>query len=685
MNAVAIIQARMGSTRLPGKSLTAIAGMPALGWTVRAAGAIPGIDTVVVATSEAADDDAIRDWCRDAGVRCFRGDERDVLTRFAGAAREAGADVVMRLTGDCPFLDPAVCDQVLHLLVGGGLAYASNVDPARWPDGLDCEAMTMAALAAADAEARRPSDREHVTPYIRNHRDRFGQANLDCPLPDLWRERWTLDTPEDLAFLRAVAERLPADRPPSHVEVLRCLDAAPDLRAINGGGQRNEGFRNALIEEAETDGVAPMRGFEGSVRQLAVAERLIPLGAQTFSKSRVQFPVGAAPLFVTHGDGARVWDVDGNEYVDLVNGLLCVSLGYRDPDIDEAVRRQLGRGVSFSLSTALEAELAALMVDLVPCAEMVRFAKSGSDATSAAIRVARAATGRDGVIACGYHGWHDWYIGATSRNRGVPEAVRGLTTTVAYNDVAALERAFAERSDRVAAVIMEPANAVPPAPGYLAAVRDVAHRNGALLVFDEVITGFRFALGGAQALFGVTPDLAAFGKGMANGFPISAVVGRAELMREMEEIFFSATFGGEAVSLAAAIATVRKMQREPVIEALWRVGEALAAKTQALIDEHGLGDTIGLAGLAPWKLIQIREHPRAGAQMIKTMLIYELAARGVLGLGSHNVSYAMTGPDLAQVASAYRGAFAAIREALDSGRFAERLKVPPLQPVFRIR
>lgn len=675
----------MGSSRLPGKSLMAIENMPALGWNVRAAKAIAGIDGVVVATSVAPDDDAIAAWCESAGIACFRGSEQDVLARYSGAARMAGASLVMRLTADSPLLDPAVCDQVLYLCASGGFDYASNVDPARWPDGLDCEVMTIAALEAAETEAQRPSDREHVTPFIRNHRERFRQAQHDCPIPGLWQERWTLDTSQDLTFLRAVAPSLPADRPASFIEVLRVLRDNPALREINSAGRRNEGFRNALIDEASAPPADIARSYQGSVRQLEAAERLIPLGAQTFSKSRVQFPVGAAPLFVTHGDAARVWDADGNEYVDLVNGLLCVSLGYRDPDVDDAVRRQLAAGVSFSLSTRLETELAQMIVDVVPGAEMVRFAKSGSDATTAAIRVARAATGRDRVIVCGYHGWHDWYIGSTTRSKGVPGAVRSLTATVPYNDIEALERAFTEHAGEVAAVIMEPTNVAAPAEGYLAAVKETAHRHGALLVFDEVITGFRFALGGAQALFGVTPDLAAFGKGMANGFPISAVVGRADLMRQMEEIFFSATFGGEAVSIAAAIATIDKMRREPVIETNWRTGETLAAKTVALIHEHGLDDVIGLAGMAPWKLIQIRDQPAASAQMIKTMMIYELAARGVLWIGSHNISYAMTAADLAQVAAAYRGGFAAVRDALDSGQFADRLKVPALQPVFKIR
>ncbi|MDD2859397.1 MAG: aminotransferase class III-fold pyridoxal phosphate-dependent enzyme, partial [Candidatus Nanopelagicales bacterium] len=284
--------------------------------------------------------------------------------------------------------------------------------------------------------------------------------------------------------------------------------------------------------------------YQRSLVQLAAAERVIPLGAQTFSKSRTQYPVGAAPLFAQRARGSRMWDVDGHEYVDLVSSLGAVVLGYGDEEIAEAVVRQLADGVTLSLSHPLEEQVAAQLVDLIPCAEMVRFAKNGTDATSAAIRLARAATGRDHVIACGYHGWQDWFIGSTTRHLGVPDATRALTHAVPYNDITAIERVIAEVPSGIAALIMEPMTSSFPDAGYLEAVRELTTRHGIVLVFDEMLTGFRLAPGGAQELFGVTPDLAAFGKGLANGFPLSAIVGRRDLMMLMESIFFSGTYGG---------------------------------------------------------------------------------------------------------------------------------------------
>ena len=425
--------------------------------------------------------------------------------------------------------------------------------------------------------------------------------------------------------------------------------------------------------------------YSKSQALLARVEQVIPLGSQTFSKSRVVFPSNAAPLFLTHGKGAHVWDVDGNEYVDFINGLLPVILGYDDPDVIEAVARQLRKGVTFSLPTPLEAELAELLREIIPCAEMARFGKNGSDATTGAIRIARAATGRERIAVCGYHGWQDWYIGATTRNQGVPRAVRELTHTFPYNDLDALRRLLEGHPREFAAVMMEAMNVEEPRPGYLQGVRDLAHEHGALFILDEIITGFRFHLGGAQTLYGVTPDLATFGKSMGNGFPISAVVGQARYMREMEEIFFSSTFGGETLSLAASLATIRKMQSQPVHATLNRLGERIIGTTRGHLERHGLAHCITIAGKPSWSLMQFKDAATATAAEIKSLYLQEIIARGILTAGTHNVCYAHTEQDLQQLDAAQDAALRAVREALDRGEVAKRLAGPPIQPIFRVR
>lgn len=425
--------------------------------------------------------------------------------------------------------------------------------------------------------------------------------------------------------------------------------------------------------------------YARSMELLQLAEMLIPTGTQTFSKSSLQFPIGKSPHFLHRGQGGRVWDIDGNEYVDIVAGLLSVMLGYRDPDVDAAIMAQLERGITFSLATELEYELATRLTAMIPCAEMVRFAKNGTDATSAAIRIARAVTGRDHIITCGYHGWQDWYIGSTVRHKGVPDAVRSLTHVIPYNDINALESAFASYPDNVAAVILEPASIQAPGPDYLEEVKSCAQQHGAILIFDEIITGFRFAAGGAQELFDVTPDLACFGKALGNGMPISVVAGKAELMRQYEDTFISGTFGGEALSLAAAIAVVDKIQREPVIDKLWQTGDQLGTAIKQAISNHGLENVLGLSGYPPWQILTFKDHENASQHEIKTLYMVSMLEQGVLTIGSHNIIYAHSDEDVTHVIRAYDKTLETIATELRQPGLAERLGCDLVQPVFAVR
>lgn len=415
------------------------------------------------------------------------------------------------------------------------------------------------------------------------------------------------------------------------------------------------------------------------------ARRTIPLGAQTFSKSVTQFPFGVSPYFAERAEGGHVWDVDANRYIDMVNALAAVTLGHGDPDVAAAVTDQLSRGVVFSLSSALEADVAEAICEMVPCAEAVRFGKNGSDATAGAVRIARAFTGRDHVAVCGYHGWQDWYIGATARNKGVPGATRALTHAFAYNDLTSLEAVLAARPGEVAAVMLEPMNVADPAPGFLEGVAERTRAAGAVLIFDETITGFRFAAGGAQERFGVTPDLATFGKGLANGFPLSAVAGRADIMAQMEEVFFSFTMGGECLSLAAAKAVLAKLRREPVLETIAARGARLKAGLADLIATHGCGGFSGVAGDPSWSFFTLADAPTASAFELKTLFLQEVFARGLLTLGTHNLSYAHTDADIAETLGIYGQVLPALKAAAEDGALRQLLRCAPLEPLFKVR
>jgi glutamate-1-semialdehyde 2,1-aminomutase len=416
------------------------------------------------------------------------------------------------------------------------------------------------------------------------------------------------------------------------------------------------------------------------------ASAVIPLASQTFSKSHMQFARGAAPLFLERGDGCRVWDVDGNEYLDFIMGLLPVVLGYRDPDVDNAIREQLDRGISFSLATDLETRLAERLIELIPCAEMVRYGKNGSDATSAAVRLARAYTGRDRIACCGYHGWHDWYIGTTTRDLGVPRAVGALTSSFPFNNASALEEMLASDPQGFAAIILEPMEFEVPDPEFLQRVRDAADRYKVVLIFDEIVTGFRLDLGGAQTYFGVTPDLASFGKAMGNGMPISAVVGRREIMARMEDIFFSGTFGGEALSLAASLATLDKLEKTNGIARMHAFGADWRQGMEALLDKHGLSTVFRLFGSDWWARIAAVPDADCDPQLATTLLRQELAERGILQLSSCNLSLAHTEDGiLTETLSRWDQALADTAAHLKSNDPAARLRGEMIKPVFQVR
>lgn len=425
--------------------------------------------------------------------------------------------------------------------------------------------------------------------------------------------------------------------------------------------------------------------FANSETLLQRALRTIPLGSQTFSKSMTQFPLGVSPFFIARGQGSRVWDVDGNEYIDFANSLASITLGYNDPDVTAAVQEQLKDGVIFSLPHPIEMQVAEAVVEMVPCAEMVRFGKNGSDATAGAIRLARAFTGRDHVAVCGYHGWQDWYIGSTARHRGVPQATRDLTHSFQYNSLDSLREVLASRPDEIAAVMLEPMNVSLPAPGFLEGVRELTHQHGALLVFDETVTGFRLAIGGAQERFGVTPDLACFGKGLANGYPVSALAGRADVMRLMEEIFFSFTFGGETLSLAAALATLNKLRREPVIDTLRRQGQKVIDGVQTLIAKHGIADIVAISGDPTWSFLSLSSAGPYSSWQIKTLLLQEWFSRGILCLGTHNMSYAHSDGDIDRLLSVHDEVFAAVADVVRNRDLESKLRCQPLEPLFKVR
>ncbi len=428
-----------------------------------------------------------------------------------------------------------------------------------------------------------------------------------------------------------------------------------------------------------------MMKFKKSNEHLELAQKVIPLASQTFSKSYMQYPLGVSPQFISRGNQGHVWDIDGNEYVDFVSGLLAVSLGYAFSEVDNSVKNQLQLGVSFSLPTTLEYDVAKLFVEMVPCADMVRFTKTGSDATTAAIRLSRAYTKKDKVAVCGYHGWHDWYIGATTKNLGIPKCVRDCTVSFEYDSLSSLEAVIKNNEGELAAVIMEPMSSQFPSSGYLQQVRELTKQNSIVLIFDEICTGMRLANGGAQELFGVTPDLAVFGKGIGNGYPISAVMGAEKIMSLCTDVFFSGTFGGEALSLAACKRVLEFFKANNVVDDFRCKGEKIINGVNSIINDLDMGHVMSVSGHPSWSFVNINGTEKYSSMTLKTYFLQEMFSRGMLMLASHNVNYSHTNEDIQKLLIAYSEVIEKLKYGLVNETIKDDLNCSTLNRLFKVR
>ncbi|HVW63159.1 MAG TPA: aminotransferase class III-fold pyridoxal phosphate-dependent enzyme [Puia sp.] len=401
---------------------------------------------------------------------------------------------------------------------------------------------------------------------------------------------------------------------------------------------------------------------------------------QTLAKGPGQYVNGVAPKYLKRGKGARVWDVDGNEYLDYNMGIGPLSLGYCYPRVDEAIMAQLKDGITFSMMHELEVVLAELIHAIIPNAEAIRISKTGADVTSAAVRVARAYTGRKKVLCCGYHGWHDWYISVTGRNSGIPEEIKALSATFEYNDIGSVRQAL---DGDTACVILEPFVFEEPRDNFLQELKDLCEANGTLLIFDEMWTGFRIALGGAQEYFNVTPHLACYSKAFANGMPISLLTGKKEIMDLFrEEVFFFTTFGGEALSLAAAVATIREMKEKNVAAYLAEKGRRLKEGYNILAAELGIAHFTRCTGYDCRSLVSF--DATAGNPLeLKSFVQQEMIKRGILWSGFHNMSFSHTDADVDYTLAVYREVLGLLKDAVSMQEVGALLKGAPIEPVFR--
>tara|TARA_Y100000816_G_C26102702_1_gene584877 strand:+ start:1408 stop:3435 length:2028 start_codon:yes stop_codon:yes gene_type:complete len=582
MKIVAIVQARTGSIRLPNKVMKLINGIPMIEILLKRLNKSKKLDQIVLATSEDIKNTNLVKHVQKLGFSCIQGSESDVLERYLQAAEQSRADAVVRITGDCPLVDPVLVDECIHNFKDSNVDYYSNTISPTFPDGLDVEVFRFSALKKAAKETTNPRHREHVTSYIKET-DFFSKINHSYN-QDLSKLRWTVDDPDDFDVISRVFESFKKNIYFSWKEVLHLYNKQPELFAANSNAQRNQG------EIMKTGHKLWKR-----------AKRIIPGGNMLLSKRPEMFLPNQWPTYFSKAKGCKVWDLDGKEYIDMsIMGIGTNILGYGNPEVDEAVLSTVQSGNMSTLNCPEEVYLAEKLVELHKWADMVKFARSGGEANAIAIRIARAASGRDKVAICGYHGWHDWYLSANLGNnkvldehllaglktKGVPRNLQNTVFPFQYNRFDELEALV--NNHEIGVIKMEVERSTEPKDNFLNKVRNLATKHNIILIFDECTTGFRETFGGLHKKYSVEPDMAMFGKAMGNGYAITAVIGKREIMEEAQLTFISSTFWTERIGPTAALKTLEIMEKEKSWQIISKIGKDIRDRTKKLANHHGL-------------------------------------------------------------------------------------------------
>jgi glutamate-1-semialdehyde 2,1-aminomutase len=672
MKIIAIVQARMGSTRFPNKVMQPILGVPMIELLLSRLSRARTISQILLATSTDPQNQPLVDHVRKLGYDVFQGSESDVLDRFYQAARPCHPEAVVRITGDCPLIDPEVVDTVVRAYLNEGKDYVSNAMPPTFPDGLDCEVFSFRALERAAEEATAPAHREHVTPYLRESQQ-FSTLNVvgdtDCS-----QERWTVDEPEDLEVVGSIFEHFAPRTDFSWHEIMELRKTDPALFEANRGIHRNEGL-----------------AFGTGQKLWKRAKKVIPGGNMLLSKRAEMFLPDQWPAYFSKAKGCKVWDLDGREYTDMsIMGIGTNILGYGHPEVDEAVIKTVQAGNMSTLNCPEEVYLAEKLVELHPWADMVRFARSGGEANAIAIRIARAACGKDNVAVCGYHGWHDWYLSANLGDdksldghllpglepKGVPRNLRGTAFPFNYNNFPELE-ALVNAND-IGVIKMEVVRNKGPEDNFLHKVRQLATDRGIVLIFDECTSGFRQTFGGLHKLYGVEPDMAMFGKALGNGYAITATIGKRAVMEAAQSTFISSTFWTERIGPTAGLKTLEVMERLRSWETITATGLQIRQRWQQLADKHGLKiEHWGLPALTGFTF----QSPQALAY--KTLLTQEMLRKGYLASNSVYVCIEHTGSVLDGFFEALDPVFSLIKECEDGRDVMSLLKGPVCHGGFK--
>ncbi|WP_346351156.1 aminotransferase class III-fold pyridoxal phosphate-dependent enzyme [Oceanimonas sp. AH20CE76] len=672
MKTVAIVQARMGSTRLPGKVMKPVAGLPMIEILLKRLSRAKSLDQIMIATSDDIRNNTLVEHVRSLGYDCIQGSEDDVLGRFLQAAEFSEADIIVRITGDCPLVDPALVDKAVNEFKIAGVDYYTNCDPVTYPDGLDIEVFTHSALIQSAAMTQSAYDHEHVTPYLRES-GHFKKASFrnDEDLSD-WR--WTVDEAADLEVIRSVFTHFHPNLHFRWQDVATLQRTRTDIFLANQILQRNEGANMG-------------KGQKLWKR----AKSIIPGGNMLLSKRPEMFLPEQWPSYFSKAKGCTVWDLDDRAYTDMsIMGIGTNTLGYGHPEVDAAVMQAVKSGNMSTFNAPEEVYLAEKLIELHPWADMARFARSGGEANAIAIRIARAASGKDKVAVCGYHGWHDWYLSANLGDdenlaghllpglepNGVPGNLKGTVYPFNYNDFEGLQ-ALVSRHD-IGVIKMEVVRNMGPENDFLHKVRELATQKGIVLIFDECTSGFRETFGGLHKKYGVEPDMAMFGKALGNGYAVTATIGRREVMEAAQTSFISSTFWTERIGSVAALKTLEIMEREQSWNKITKTGLAIRSGWQSLADKYALKiNHWGLPALTGFTFVS------ENALKYKTLITQEMLAKGYLASNSVYVCTEHTEIVVNEFFEQLDSVFALVKECEEGRSIDELLKGPVCHSGFK--
>jgi len=672
ISTAAIIQARMNSKRFPGKVMSLISNKTMLEFQLERIKLCESIDEVIIATTISESDNVIEALAKKLSIKVLRGNEEDVLSRYVEASKLTNAKTLVRITADCPLIDPLIINKVISIFKLKNLDYASNINPPSFPDGLDVEVFSKEILFKADSLCQDPLQREHVTPWMIKNKNikKFNLSNSQ----DLSNLRWTVDYPEDLEVINKIIDKLNTNLYFSWEEILNIQKNHSEIFELNSKYKRNIGS-----------------SISNGQKLWGRAKKVIPGGNMLLSKRAELFLPDGWPTYFSKSSGCKVWDISDKEYIDM--SLMSVGtniLGYSHKAVNEKVSETISLGNMSSLNCPEEVFLAEKLIKMHPWAQMVRFARTGGEANAIAIRIARAATGREKVAICGYHGWHDWYLATNLQKdnnldehllpglspNGVPKSLRGTVIPFSYNDLDALRNIV--KNNNLAAIKMEVERNKPPLKGFLEGVRELCTNNGIVLIFDECTSGFRETFGGLHLKYKVYPDLAIFGKALGNGFAITSIIGKEEIMEAAQNTFISSTFWTERIGPTAALKTLEIMEDIKSWDIITEKGKYLKNGWYQIAKNNNL--TIELSGIPALSSFKIASKYN---QEYKTFITQEMLNYGYLAANACYLSIAHTNKIIDEYLDNLNMIFKKIRYFEDEGNVKEYLKYPICHSGFK--